>query len=70
MESSDLETELCMNHLDRRWKEICLIRDANLRMTKKIEFLEKMGKIVESLSRILETSRRDRSESHAFGPGG
>jgi len=70
MEFSDLETELCMNHLDRRWKEICLIKDANLRMKEKKKFYKKEGEIVEDLSRILESSHQDRPEYHPFGPGG
>jgi len=70
MEFSDLETELCMNHLDRRWKEICLIKDANLRMKEKKKFSDMTADRIEEVSRILESSHQDRSEYHPFGPGG
>lgn len=67
MESSDFETELCMNHLERRWRQISLIKDGDLRMKEKTKFSRKTREIVESLFEILEGSRRDRSEYHPFG---
>lgn len=70
MSFSDFETELCMNHLERRWREICLIKDGDLRMKEKTKFSKKTREIVESLSRILESSHQDRPECHPFGLGG
>jgi len=67
---SDFEIRRLINHVDRRWKEISLTEDKDLRMKEKTEFLEKMGEILESLSKTLESSRRDRPECHPFGPGG
>jgi len=50
---SDFEIRRLINHVDRRWKEISLMKDEGRRIEEKTRFLNRMAEINRSIYLIL-----------------
>ena len=51
---SDFEIRRLINHVDRRWKEISLMKDESRRIEEKTRFLNRMAEINRSIYLILQ----------------